>query len=157
MNKNITSNTDWDSVTVVGSRARVAGAAPRARVAKSQSEINAARRAGNVLAVEKKYATGNKARGVEGQHLTKVDREDNVAPPPKVSMDVARAIQKARQAKGLSQKELGTAVNEKPQVIGEYEAGRAIPNQQLLGKLERKLGVKLRGKDIGTPLSAPKK
>ena len=31
-------------------------------------------------------------------------------------------------------------INEKPQVITDYEAGRAIPNQQILGKLERALG-----------------
>ena len=32
-------------------------------------------------------------------------------------------------------------VNEKPQVIQEYEAGKAIPNPQILGKLSRALGV----------------
>lgn len=37
-------------------------------------------------------------------------------------------------------------INEKPQVIQEYEAGKAIPNQQIVLKLERVLGVKLRGK-----------
>ena len=47
-------------------------------------------------------------------------------------------------------------MNEKPNVINDYEAGRAIPNQQLLAKLERALGVKLRGKNIGEPLFAKK-
>jgi putative transcription factor len=37
-------------------------------------------------------------------------------------------------------------INEKPQVIREYESGKAIPNQQIIGKLERALGAKLRGK-----------
>jgi putative transcription factor len=37
-------------------------------------------------------------------------------------------------------------INEKPQVIQEYESGKAIPNQQIIGKLERALGAKLRGK-----------
>lgn len=41
--------------------------------------------------------------------------------------------------------------------INDYEAGRAVPNQQILGKLERSLGVKLRGKDIGSPLTFGKK
>lgn len=45
---------------------------------------------------------------------------------------------------------------EKPQVVNDYEAGRAIPNQQILTKLERALGVKLRGKDKGQPLGGPK-
>lgn len=37
-------------------------------------------------------------------------------------------------------------INEKPQIIQEYESGKAIPNQQILTKLERTLGAKLRGK-----------
>lgn len=46
-------------------------------------------------------------------------------------------------------------VNEKAQVINDYEAGRGIPNQMVIGKIERVLGVKLRGKDRGKPLTAP--
>lgn len=152
-----TSNTDWESQTVVGSRARVGNGGPRATVARSQAEINAARRSGNVLAVEKKFAAGNKSGNPEGQRLAKIDRDDNVAPPTKVSADVGKAMQKGRQDKNLTQKDLATAINEKPQVINDYEAGRAVPNQQVLGKIERKLGIKLRGKDIGTPLGGPKK
>ena len=48
-------------------------------------------------------------------------------------------------------------INEKPQVVNDYESGRAIPNQQVISKLERAVGVKLRGKDMGQPLHAPKK
>jgi len=48
-------------------------------------------------------------------------------------------------------------VNEKPQVVNDYESGRAIPNQQIISKLERAVGVKLRGKDIGAPLGSKKK
>lgn len=46
-------------------------------------------------------------------------------------------------------------VNEKAQVINDYEAGRGIPNQMVIGKIERVLGVKLRGKDRSRPLTAP--
>lgn len=46
-------------------------------------------------------------------------------------------------------------INEKPQVITDYEAGRGIPNQQIIGKIERAIGIKLRGKDKGQPLEPP--
>lgn len=46
-------------------------------------------------------------------------------------------------------------INEKPQVITDYEAGRGIPNQMILGKIERAIGIKLRGKDKGQPLEPP--
>jgi len=149
---------DWDSVTLIGSRARIGGSGPRATVARSQAEINAAKRSGNLVSVDKKYgAGGNKTQSSEGQRLTKIDRENEVAPPAKIDMSVGRAIQKGRQDKNLTQKDLATRVNEKPNVINDYEAGRAVPNQLLLGKIERVIGVKLRGKDIGAPLGGPKK
>lgn len=37
-------------------------------------------------------------------------------------------------------------ISEKPQLIADYEAGRGIPNNEILGKIERVLGIKLRGK-----------
>ncbi|CAN6602223.1 multiprotein-bridging factor 1 [Trichomonascus vanleenenianus] len=149
---------DWDNVTYVGSRARGGGGGPRANVARTQGEINAARRSGNVVSVDKKYgAGGNRSQGTEGQRLTRVDRETDIVAPPKIDVSVGRAIQKGRQDKNLTQKDLATRVNEKPNVINDYEAGRATPNQQLLGKIERVIGVKLRGKDIGAPLGGPKK
>jgi len=49
----------------------------------------------------------------------------------------------ARLAKKMNQKQLGTAINEKPQVIQQYEAGKAIPNPQVISKLERALGCRL--------------
>ena len=48
-------------------------------------------------------------------------------------------------------------INEKPQVVNDYESGKAIPNQQVISKLERAVGVKLRGKDMGSPLGPKKK
>ena len=63
-----------------------------------------------------------------------------------VSREVSLRIQKGRQAKGWTQKDLATRINEKQTVVNEYESCRAIPNNAILGKMERALGVKLRGK-----------
>ncbi|CAJ0635240.1 6401_t:CDS:10 [Entrophospora sp. SA101] len=136
--------TDWDNITVIRKRS------DQAKVAKGDSNINAARRAGAVVGVERKVAGGtNRSHSnTEHQKIAKLDRDNEVAPPPKVSLTVGKAIQQARQAKGLTQKELGQKVNEKANVINDYEMSRTIPNQQILAKLERVLGVKLRGKNV---------
>ena len=55
-------------------------------------------------------------------NTTKLANETEELKHDKVSMDVGRLIQKGRQAKGWSQKELATKICEKPQVINEYES-----------------------------------
>jgi putative transcription factor len=147
------SNLDWDSKTVIGFKAK----APK--VTRNASDLNAARRTGAVVATDKKVtAGGNKARpGPDHQRIAKLDRENEVAPPPKVNASVGKAIQTARMEKQLTQKDLAQKTNEKPSVIQDYESGKAIPNAQVLGKFERILGVKLRGADIGKKLEGPKK
>ena len=147
---------DWDTVTVIGQKARIGGGGPRQQVAKTSGQLNAALRSGSVIGTEKKYGSTNTKSNPEGQRLTKLDASDDVVAVKKIEASVGKAIQQARQEKKLTQKDLATKVNEKPNVVNDYEAGRAVPNQQLLGKLERALGVKLRGKNIGEPLFAKK-
>ena len=50
----------------------------------------------------------------------------------------------ARTAKGFTQAQLAQQINEKPNVIQEYESGKAIPNPQILSKLSRVLGTQLK-------------
>lgn len=64
----------------------------------------------------------------------------------RVPSDLKKNLMQARLDKKLTQAQLAQMINEKPQVIQEYESGKAIPNQQIIGKLERALGTKLRGK-----------
>ncbi|XP_075513949.1 multiprotein-bridging factor 1a-like [Primulina tabacum] len=64
----------------------------------------------------------------------------------RVPTELKKAIMQARIDKKLTQSQLAQLINEKPQVIQEYESGKAIPNQQIISKLERALGAKLRGK-----------
>ncbi|KAF9257801.1 MBF1-domain-containing protein [Marasmius fiardii PR-910] len=144
---------EWDNKTVIGFKKQTP------KVTKKDSEINAARRSGAVVATDKKVAGGgNKAhQSTDHQRIAKIDRENEVAPPPKVAPSVGRAIQTARMELKLAQKDLAQKVNEKPSVIQDYESGKAIPNPQILGKLERSLGVKLRGANIGEKLGGPKK
>jgi len=144
---------DWDNVTVIGKKTK----APK--VARNESDVNAARKVGAVVGTEKKVTGGtNKAhQSTDHQKIAKIDRENEVAPQPKISASVGKAIQQARMEKGLSQKDCAQKINEKPSVLQDYESGKAIPNPQILSKLERALGVKLRGSDIGKKLEGPKK
>ena len=41
---------------------------------------------------------------------------------------------------------LATKINEKPQVVQQYEAGPAIPNGAIIQKLQKALGVTLKAK-----------
>jgi putative transcription factor len=54
-------------------------------------------------------------------------------------------MQTARLAMQMSQKDLANKVNEKQSVLADIESGKAIANPQILAKIERHLGVKLRG------------
>lgn len=83
------------------------------------------------------------------KNTAKLDRETEELRHETISLDIGKIIQQGRQAKGLSQKDLATKINEKPQVITDYEAGRGIPNNVIIGKIEKAIGMKLRGKDRG--------
>lgn len=68
-----------------------------------------------------------------------------LSPPAdkKVGLGLGKAIQQARTSKGMTQAKLAQAINEKPQIINTYENGKAIPNGQIITKIERALGAKL--------------
>ncbi|KAB5596122.1 hypothetical protein CTheo_394 [Ceratobasidium theobromae] len=157
------SNTDWDSQVVIGAKHN----APRARVTKGNAKLSAwftaAFRAAAFVSTSKKTNGGSNSHiDPDYQKIAKLARDTDAAPPPKLSLAVSEVIRTIRAANGLSQKDLAAKINEKQSVLQDYESGKAIPNTQILGKLERILGVKLRGNDIGKELpghkskSAPK-
>lgn len=74
--------------------------------------------------------------------------QDETFKVKKVEATLSKRLQQARLAKGMTQKALAQAINEKPQVVNEYESGKAIPSSQIISKMERALGAKLRGKWI---------
>ena len=99
--------------------------------------------------VRKQVGNTNNNRTVNSRKIEEATETFKIT---KISTSVRKAIQKGRQDKSLTQKELAQKINAKPTVINDYESGRAIPNNYILGKMERVLGIKLRGKNIGEPI-----
>ena len=114
---------DWATTTVIGNRYASKGSN------KSASAINTARRRGDAIETESKYGGGQNKHSVTSMNTAKLDRETEELKHDKVDMAVGRLIQKGRQEKGLTQKDLATKICEKPQVVNEYESGKAVPNQ----------------------------
>jgi len=143
---------DWDTVTYLRKKPQSSSAL------KSDRAVNQARRAGGEVETSKKFgAGGNKQTGAVKNTAT-LDQETEELKHETVNRSLSLVLQKARNDKGMTQKDLATKINEKPQIVNEYEQGKAIPNQQIIGKMERALGTKLRGKDAGKPLEmGPKK
>ncbi|XP_062515073.1 endothelial differentiation-related factor 1 homolog [Corticium candelabrum] len=139
---------DWDTVTFLRKKPMNAAAA------RSTKAVTSAQRKGEGVDTTKKFSAATNKQKTASKDTAKLDRETEELHHEKVSMDVGRVIMRVRSEMKMTQKELATKINEKPQIVNDYEAGRAIPNQQIMGKLERVLGVKLRGKDIGQPLAA---
>ena len=134
---------DWQDVVI------------RKPQSKKQAQCEAAA-AGGGETVKRAGAGTNKANSSAGAapptNARRLDAETEAQPVQHVQRSVAQLIAQRRAALGLSQRELGVKINERQQLVADYEQGRAQPSQAVLGKLERALGLKLRGKDAGSPL-----
>uniref|UniRef100_A0A914QEP9 HTH cro/C1-type domain-containing protein n=1 Tax=Panagrolaimus davidi TaxID=227884 RepID=A0A914QEP9_9BILA len=143
------SDTTQDSVTILRK------SAPPIKTCRTTGEIAAAQRRGAEIETSKKFAAGSNVQHGMQKNALKLDNETEELHHERVSLSLGRAIQQGRQGKEMTQKDLATKICEKIQVVQEFESGKAIPNAQVLGKMERVLGIKLRGKDIGKPLGPP--
>lgn len=76
----------------------------------------------------------------EPDNAKQIRDADEAQKVEKISHCIAQAIMQTRNIKWWTQKELATKINEPQSLIRDYEAGRAVPNNQILGKLERVLG-----------------
>ncbi|XP_044472883.1 multiprotein-bridging factor 1a-like [Mangifera indica] len=132
---------DWEPVVI---RKK----APNAATKKDEKVVNAARRAGaDIETIKKSNAGTNKAASSSTSLNTrKLDEDTENLTHERVPTELKKAIIQARTEKKLTQSQLAQLINEKPQILQEYESGKAIPNQQILTKLERAFGKKLRGK-----------
>ncbi|XP_007115007.2 endothelial differentiation-related factor 1-like isoform X2 [Physeter macrocephalus] len=119
---------DWDARRCCAKRV------PTAAQATSKQAILAAQRRGEDVETSKKWAAGQNKQHWITKNTAKLDRETEELHHDRVTLEA-------------------TKINEKPQVIADYEGGRAIPINQVLGKIERAIGLKLWGKAIGKPIA----
>lgn len=133
---------DWTPVVIQKTtKQKVAGL--------SSAHAVAAMKTAGVMETEKKHgaAENKSAHSSGGAGMKKLEESTDTFKHATVNQTLSKTITQARLAKKMTQKELATAINEKPQIIQEYESGKAIPNPQILNKLDRALGIHLpRGK-----------
>jgi len=131
---------DWETVNV----GRSTKPFKKPTQGDKKQSLTSAQRSGAAVSQARQFATANKSVGGHGPMGTsagagarKLAEETETFKVQKTGLAFGKALMQARMAKKMSQKDLGTKINEKPQVVGQYEQGRAIPNPQIIGKLER--------------------
>jgi ribosome-binding protein aMBF1 (putative translation factor) len=74
--------------------------------------------------------------------LTPQDSDDPTPPVP-ISRNLRVLIQNARTAKGFTQKQLATKLNLPASILNGYEAGTAVPDNNVIQRISKVLGVNL--------------
>jgi len=69
--------------------------------------------------------------------------EEAIKPIPTITVELKTAMQQARVAAKMSQKELAAKMCVPSNVIHAYENGSAIPNNAFIAKVEKMLNTKL--------------
>lgn len=97
----------------------------------------------NQRIVQKKQVLSNPSsqRNTNMSKARKLDDSTTSAKHRTVSKSFSHALLKARGAKKMTQIDLAKATNQPLVVIKHYESGKAIPNGQVINKLNRVLGV----------------
>ena len=108
-----------------------------------------------------KNAAGSSGSSGATMSARKLEEEEETFKHKKVSLSMKKRIAQARMEKKMTQKELANKLCVKPEVVRDYENGKAIPNATVINKMERALGCKLRDpkpkKGAKKPTAAPKR
>ena len=123
---------DWNQITFTGSVGKAK---------KGEKAVQDAYRKGNEVETIRKNV-GNSNRGPP-VNMRKLADETDVVPVAELPHEFKMAMQKARVSANLSQADLAKRINEKQSVVNEYENGRAVPNPQVIVKIERALNCRL--------------
>ena len=123
---------DWNTITFTGNVGKAK---------KGERAVQDAHRKGNeVETIRKNVGNSNRAPAV---NMRKLAEETDVVHLAELPHEFRMAMQKARVASNLSQADLAKRINEKQSVVNDYENGRAVPNPQVIVKIERALNCRL--------------
>ncbi len=138
---NPNSENDWTTVTF-------SKTAKQKTAGMSSAQGVASLKAAGVVSTEKRFAAGSNTSSAQtGSSMRRLDESTDEYSHSTVDRSLAIAIAQARQSKKMTQKDLAKAINESAQIVQQYESGTAIPNPQIVNKLDRALGIHLpRGK-----------
>ena len=122
----------------------------RASKGKGESKTDMVNRAlrgnGATVVTEKKHGAGGNAAGHSaagaGVDARKLEADDDIVKLAAPSMELRKMVQSERLKAKLSQAELAQLCNVKPAIIGDYEAGRGVPNPAMIQRIERALRSK---------------
>jgi len=90
-----------------------------------------------------KYGKPN-ANGQHQINARKLDQDDpDTFKHRKITTEFKKALMQARMLQKLTQSQLAQKIQLKPSTIQDYENGKAIPNGQIIQKLNRALHTKL--------------
>lgn len=88
--------------------------------------------------LETRVQYNNRSAHNQSHNVRKLDSNTGEETKHKhVQNTFCRALQQARLERKMTQKQLAALINEKPQVINEYESGKAVVNPHIVQKLHR--------------------
>ena len=107
----------------------------------NNSFLNSEKRKGNVITNKKKVSNSNNKTEI---NVRKLENEEDTFKHATVTLSMAKRIAQVRCEKKMTQKELAMKLSLDVKIIQEYENGKAIPNPNIINKLEKALDAKLR-------------
>lgn len=123
----------------------------------SSAEANrAVQRGENVAIAKKEFTVGNHHNVGPGANAKKLDEDMETLKVKTIPHAVSAMIQRARNAKNWTQADLAQQISERVGVVTEYENGKAVASEQVLVRMEKALGVHLRGAKAGQPMEVKK-
>ncbi|KPA82627.1 hypothetical protein ABB37_02469 [Leptomonas pyrrhocoris] len=131
---------------------RGAGAAAKPRVVNERDASRAIQSGQAVQVQRKEHQQANQQAASAGANAKKLDEDNESLKVKKVDPHLRVRIMKARQGLNWSQQDLAQRISERASVVAEYENGKAVPDERVIVKMEKALGMHLRGAKAGEPM-----